>query len=98
MRPYDTGDQELDERIRALIDDAIRLHEPDQPQHGTDLVYELMVSALKLYRDDADRGDLKLVNSAVKEMRYSFLVFQRFRDIKKVTVFGSARTRPEAPN
>lgn len=98
MKPYDMGDEDLDQRIRALVEDAIDRHSPDHLHDGTDLVHELIVSALRLHRDDADRGDLKLVNSAVKEMRYSFLVFRRFRDTRKVTVFGSARTRAEAPN
>jgi len=31
-------------------------------------------------------------------MRYSFLVFRNFRDVPKVTVFGSARTQPDQPN
>ena len=99
MRPYTTGDPELDERIRELARDAVAKppgggSEPDD----TDIIAELITSALKLYRDDADRGDLKLVNSAVKEMRYSFLIFRRYRNMPKVTVFGSARTRAEAPN
>ena len=98
MKPYEIGDPELDDRIRQLAEDSIAAHQPDHAHDGTDLVAELIVSALKLHRDDADRGDLKLVNSAVKEMRYAFLVFRRYRKIPKVTVFGSARTRPEAPN
>jgi len=98
MKPYDTGDPELDARIRQLAEDAIASHSPSHQHDGTDIVSELMSSALKLHRDDADRGDLKLVNSAVKEMRYSFLVFRPFRGTKKVTVFGSARTSPDAPN
>jgi uncharacterized protein (TIGR00730 family) len=31
-------------------------------------------------------------------MRYSFLVFSRYRDVRKVTIFGSARTPPDDPN
>lgn len=98
MRPYEMGDPALDARIHALAEEAIASHGDRHARDGSDIVAELIVSALKLHRDDADRGDLKLVNSAVKEMRYSFLVFRRFRDVPKVTVFGSARTRPEAPN
>jgi uncharacterized protein (TIGR00730 family) len=98
MRPYDTGDPDLDARIHALAEDAVAAHAPDHPHDGADIVAELMVSALKLHRDDAARGDLKLVNSAVKEMRYSFLVFANYRDVRKVTVFGSARTAPHEPD
>ncbi len=98
MRPYETGDPELDARIRRLARDAVAAHAVDHAHDGADMVAELMVSALKLHRDDADRGDLKLVNSAVKEMRYSFLVFRHYRDVSKVTVFGSARTQPDQPD
>jgi uncharacterized protein (TIGR00730 family) len=98
MRPYDTGDPELDARIHQLAEDAVAAHAPSHPHNGADIVAELMVSALKLHRDDADRGDLKLVNAAVKEMRYSFLVFRNYRAVPKVTVFGSARTQPNQPN
>ena len=98
MRPYETGDPELDARIRQLAEDAVAAHVRDHDHDGADIVAELMVSALKLQRDDADRGDLKLVNSAVKEMRYSFLVFRKYRNVPKVTVFGSARTSPNDPN
>lgn len=98
MKPYETGDPELDARIHQLANDAVAAHAGGHAHDGADIVAELMVSALKLHRDDADRGDLKLVNSAVKEMRYSFLVFRNYRDVPKVTVFGSARTRPDQPN
>jgi len=70
---------------------------PDH-EHDDDIVREMVVSSLKLPRDDSARGDLKLMNSALKEMRYSFLVFSKYRDIPKVTMYGSARTPPGDPN
>ncbi|MGZ4784564.1 MAG: LOG family protein, partial [Acidimicrobiales bacterium] len=48
-------------------------------------------------REDADRGDLKLVNAALKELRYSFLVFQPYVGVPKVSIFGSARTTRTDP-
>ena len=96
MRPYEMGDEDLDARIRALAADAVADHPHEHGDAG--LIAEMMVSVLKLSRDDADRGDLKLINAALKEMRYSFLVFSRFRETRKVTIFGSARTRPDDPN
>jgi uncharacterized protein (TIGR00730 family) len=56
------------------------------------------VTSFKLGRDRASRGDLKLLNSALKELRFAFLVFSQYRHIHKVSVFGSARTPPEHPN
>ncbi|NNK91508.1 MAG: LOG family protein, partial [Acidimicrobiia bacterium] len=58
----------------------------------------MLVSGLKMLRDDTNRGDLKLTNSALKEMRYSFLIFSKYRGIPKVTMYGSARTPPTDPN
>ncbi len=94
MRSYDIGDEALDRRIRDLARDAAG----GRPHDDTDLVAEMIVSALKLARDDADRGDLKLINNALKELRYSFRVFSHYRGTRKVTIFGSARTPPEDPN
>src|SRR5205809_2260117 len=42
-------------------------------------------------------ADLKLINRSVKEMRYAAKVFARFQHFRKVAVFGSARTVPDAP-
>ncbi len=64
---------------------------------NSDLVFELVVSALRLAQDRADRGDLKIANAAVKEMRNAFHVFAPFRDERKVAIFGSARTQPDDP-
>ena len=52
---------------------------------------QLLTTVLKLYEDGADIGDLKVTNAALKELRYAYKVFAPYRDIRKVTVFGSAR-------
>src|SRR5262245_27723027 len=44
-----------------------------------------------------ERGDLKVMHRTVRELRYALSVFERYRGIRKVTVFGSARTLPSAP-
>lgn len=94
MAPYDMGDPALETRIDELV--AMAARDGRASEHG--LVREMVVTALKLERDDTDRGDLKLINSALKEMRYSFLIFRKYRDIPKVTMYGSARTPPQHPN
>ncbi len=81
--PYDLGNPELDKTVRDLV--AASSANPDE-----DLIVELITTALKLHRDNGNRGDLKLINTALKEMRYSNLVFSR-HDEPKVTIYGSAR-------
>lgn len=90
MASYEMGDPKLDQRIAELITLA------GEGADG-DLIAELMTTALKLYRDQPDRGELKLFNTALKEMRYSALIFSAYRDVPKVTIFGSARTTPDSP-
>lgn len=60
------------------------------------LVNEIKETADKLVRDQATRGDLKIISRALKELRYSFKVFKPYRLRRKITVFGSARTPPSA--
>jgi hypothetical protein len=57
-----------------------------------DLVGEIVANALKLLRDKTNRGDVKLIDKAFKELRYALKVFAPFRDVRKVSIFGSART------
>ena len=58
---------------------------------------QMLTTVLKLFEDGADVGDLKIPNSALKELRYAFKVFSQYRTMPKVTVFGSARTPPDHP-
>jgi uncharacterized protein (TIGR00730 family) len=66
---------------------------------GTDaeLAHEIVTTALKLGREQVSRLDRKIVNSALKEMRHAFKVFAPYKGVRKVTVFGSARTAKGDP-
>ncbi len=61
------------------------------------LVDSIKETADKLIRDGTSRGDLKILNRTLRELRYAFKVFSPYRHRRKVTVFGSARTRPDHP-
>jgi len=87
---YRTGDPALDQRLADLIADLGDIHD-------SDLVFELMVSAVRLARERVSRGDLKMANAALKEMRYGFTVFEPYRSARKAAIFGSARTRRDDP-
>jgi len=51
----------------------------------------------QLARDGASVGDLKVASGALREMRYAFRLFAHYRHIRKVSTFGSARTRAGDP-
>ena len=63
-------------------------------QHGS-IVREMILASLKAGQECMDRFDLKLMNSTLKEMRFTAKVFSPYRNTRKVSVFGSARTRPD---
>src|SRR5262245_1792180 len=71
--------------------------EARQPPSIDLLVQQMRETADKLVRDNAARGDVKLLNNALKELRYSFKVFSAFRNLRKVTLFGSARLPSSHP-
>ena len=62
-----------------------------------EIVREMILASLKAGQENAGEADLKLMNSSLKEMRFTSKVFGPYRHKRKVTVFGSARTQPKEP-
>jgi uncharacterized protein (TIGR00730 family) len=94
-RRYELRQSDLDERIGELLDAAEEVY----GEHlGRDLVREIIVSAIGLMSDRASVADIKLTNNALKELRHSFRVFAPYKTVRKVAVFGSARTDPSHPD
>src|SRR5687767_3366894 len=71
---------------------ASQLIEKLQDVPDGDLVGEIIANALKLLRDQTNRGDIKLIDKSFKELRYALKIFAPYRDVRKVSIFGSART------
>ena len=60
------------------------------------LVREMVETCLKLLRNGTPVGDIKILNAALRELRYAFKVFAPYRNVRKVSVFGSARSARES--
>lgn len=88
-KEFDTPERVLDE-IRGIYAD------PD-PDLETRLVRELIVHALKCRRDHLEVLDLKVLSRVMAEFRYAARVFKPYRDRRKVSIFGSARTPEDDP-
>lgn len=71
--------------------------EPGREFANHDLIAEMIQTALKLAGDDASRGDLKILQRALKELRYAFKVFAPYRSVRKVSIFGSTRVQEGDP-
>ena len=80
----------IDEIIEQLIETAGGIRRPKY-------IREMIIASLKAGQEDDKSADLKLMNTSLKEMRFTSKVFGPYQNIRKVTIFGSARTQPGDP-
>lgn len=57
-------------------------------------VADIIQNALKLLADVKDTGDVRVIQTTVRELRYAFRLFAPYAEKRKITIFGSARTAP----
>jgi uncharacterized protein (TIGR00730 family) len=57
-------------------------------------VADIVENALKLLTDVRHSGDVRVIQTALRELRYAFKLFAPYAHVRKVTIFGSARTLP----
>ena len=85
----------------AIGDDEIQRPQPaDEPISTVDSqdLYKVMRNSIdRMEKDKTARGDLKILSRTLRELRYAFTVFRPYRRRRKVTIFGSARTKPGHP-
>ena len=79
----------------ALLERIQKLIEFKGGGYNADLVEDLVEQSLKLLHDVEHRGDTRIIQTAVRELRYAFHLFAPYADRRKVTIFGSARTTPD---
>jgi len=94
-RRYQLRRTELNQRIEDLLFAARREGADDE---DVELARQILVTGVHLLRDGTSRAELKLVNSALKELRHAFRVFKPYAELRKVAVFGSARTESDHPD
>ncbi len=87
-----------DPDVLAALDAVIRDVGGEPDELSGQLVRETMCTALRFITDGADNGQRKLIARSLRELRYAMKVFRPYRDHRKVTIFGSARTPPEHPD
>src|SRR5215471_10248852 len=83
---------------RAPADPELRRRIQDLLQYkgggfNEDNVADIVENALKLLTDVEDSGDVKVIQTAIRELRYAFRMFAPYAGVRKVTIFGSARTQ-----
>jgi uncharacterized protein (TIGR00730 family) len=85
-----TGDEGIDQQVRELVKRWGCDHSPD-------LIAEMIGTVLKMAQDRMSLADLKMYNRSLKELRYSARLFSHYKEVRKISIFGSARTPSAAP-
>lgn len=85
------SNDEMLRQVRTILESP-----EDDLQAG--LVKELLSGVLRLHDSHLEALDLKIVNRTIKELRHAFRVFHDYRDRRKISIFGSARTAHDDPN
>jgi uncharacterized protein (TIGR00730 family) len=80
-------DPKLRRRIQELIDYK-------GGGHNQESVADIIESALRILTDVKDSGDVRVIQTAIRELRYAFKLFAHYDTVRKVTIFGSSRTQP----
>ncbi len=80
-------DPELHRRVQELI--AFKGGGANE-----DAVADIIENALKILTDVQDTGDVRVIQTAIRELRYAYRLFAPYSQTRKVTIFGSARTAP----
>jgi len=81
------ADPELRRRVEELI--AFK-----NGGYNEDAVADIIENGLKLLTDVKDTGDVRVIQIALRELRYAFRLFAPYAGIRKVSMFGSARVEP----
>ena len=82
----------IDPKLKLQIDELIKFKGGG---HNENEVADIIENALKLLTDVEDKGDVRVIQTAIRELRYSFRLFAPYAAKRKVSIFGSARTKPD---
>lgn len=81
-------------QLRGRIEELIKLKGGG---YNETQVADIIENALKILTDVKDTGDVRVIQTALRELRYAFRIFAPYAHKRKVTIFGSARTAPTKP-
>src|SRR5215813_8790140 len=81
----------MDGELRRRIEELIRYKGGGFNDQN---VADIIENALKLLADVQDTGDVRVIQTALRELRYAFKLFAPYAQTRKVAIFGSARTLP----
>lgn len=94
MTDFQNHDTVIQQEIRSLIQE----NGGDPESFSGQLVSQIIETAMKLMTEKHDIGQLKVITRAIKEMRYAYNIFNKYKTGPCVSIFGSARTPEDHPD
>jgi uncharacterized protein (TIGR00730 family) len=82
------------ESLQAEISEL--LAQLPQMKHGA-LIQQALTTLVRMAEVEADRLDWKILNASLQDMEQAFRVFYPYRHVRKIAIFGSARTASDRP-
>jgi uncharacterized protein (TIGR00730 family) len=92
-----TADKEKFDDVQAAVAAVEEIYRIGRGDLANALYRELVINALKCRRDALDILDLKVLSRAMAEFRFASRLFKPYRKVRKVSIFGSARTPETDP-
>jgi hypothetical protein len=68
----------------------------DTTENG-DLIQRVLETVLKISRIQPERLDWKILHGTLRDMGDAYRVFSHYRHVRKIAIFGSARTPVKEP-
>ncbi len=89
LPPFDPTD--------SLLKDVAQIIEQLPNLQHRQLIQQTLATVVRLANSEIDRLDWKILSASLADMERGLELFHTYRHVRKVTIFGSARTLPEAP-
>jgi len=90
----------IEQQPKTLVEMVAQIEEWLEAQDrsgNADQFAGILRTVVKLSHDNAGRGDLKILNRAMQELRHAFRIFAPYRQQRKVSIFGSTRVAENDP-
>lgn len=81
--------------IEILVEDIAR--DTEMSPERRELLRDLLARVIAVAESDAHTKDLRVAVTAIDELLEAFTLFENWHDRPKLTIFGSARTKPGTP-
>ncbi len=94
MNDRDIKQQHIQKEIKELI----TLAGGKENSIEGELISNLIETSLRLLDEGHDTGQLKLISRSLKELRYAYRVFNSYKGVRRISIFGSARTPEDHPD